>query len=53
MFSVDGLAGEEANCFLRHLARHLSVVWDHSFNEILGWLHTHLAFALVWATNVH
>ena len=46
-FSVDGLVGEEANCFLRHLVRRLSVVWDRSFNEVLGWLCVRLAFALV------
>ena len=46
-FSVDGLVGEEANCFLQHLARRLSVVWDRSFNEVLGWLLARLAFALV------
>ena len=49
---VDGLAGEEANCFLWHLARCLSVVWDRSLNEVLGWLRARLAFALVRATNV-
>ena len=35
-FSVDGLAGDEANSLLQHLARSLSVKWDRSFSEILG-----------------
>ena len=29
----------------------LSIKWDCRFNEILGWLHARLVFALVWATN--
>ena len=51
-FLVNGLAGDEANSFLQHLARSLSVKWDHNFSEILGWLHARLAFALVRTTNV-
>ena len=43
-FSVDGLAGDEANSFFPHLACSLSVKWDLSFSEILGWLCAHLAF---------
>ena len=52
LHSVDGLAGDEANRFLRHLAHSISVKWDYSFSEILGWLCACLAFALVRATNV-
>ena len=51
-FSVDGLAGDEANSFMQHLAPSLSFKWDRRFSEILGWLHACLAFALVWAINV-
>ena len=53
-FLVDDLhiAGDEAVCFLKHLARSLSVSWEHHYGEILGWLRVHLAFALVRATNV-
>ena len=43
-FSVDGLAGDEANSFLPHLACSFSVKWDRSYSEILGWLCAHLAF---------
>ena len=51
-FSVDGLAGDEVNSFLQHLACSLSVKWDHhSFSDILGWLCACLAFALFLATN--
>ena len=42
-FSVDGLASDETNSLLRHLVYSLSFKWDHSFSEILGWLHACLA----------
>ena len=51
-FSVDGLAGDEAACFLKHLGRSLSVVWERHYGEVIGWLRARLAFALVRATNV-
>jgi len=35
-FSVDGLVGDEAACFLKHLARCLSVTWEHHYGEIIG-----------------
>ena len=46
-FSVDGIFGDEAACFLKHLARSLSVTWEHLYGEIIGWLQACLAFALV------
>jgi len=49
---MDGLAGDEAACFLKHLVRSLFVTWKHHYGEIIGWLQAHLAFALVRATNV-
>ena len=51
-FLVDGLAGDEAACFLKHPARSSSVNWESYYGEILGWLRARLAFALVQATNV-
>jgi len=51
-FLVDGLVGNEAACFLKHLVRSLSVTWEHHYGAIIGWLWAHLAFALVRATNV-
>ena len=35
-FSVDGLAGSEANCFLKRMACRLSSRWDRSYAEVLG-----------------
>ena len=46
-FSVDGLAGDEAACFLKHLARSLSINWERHHGEILEWLQARLEFALV------
>ena len=51
-FSVDGLAGVEATCFLKHLANSLSVVWERSYSDVIRWLRARLAFALVRATDV-
>ena len=51
-FSVDGLAGDEAACFLKHLGRSLAVTWERHYGEVIRWLQARLAFALVRATNV-
>ena len=51
-FSVDGLAGDEATCFLKHLANSLSVAWERSYSDVIRWLRARLAFALVRATDV-
>ena len=37
-FSVDGLAGSEANCFFKQMACRLSSRWDRSYAEVLGWI---------------
>ena len=51
-FSVDGLVGDEAACFLKHLGRSLSVTWEHHYGEVIRWLWVRLAFTLVLVTNV-
>ena len=51
-FSVDGLASDEASCFLKHLASSLSVSWGQGYGDVIRWLHARLAFALVRATNI-
>ena len=51
-FPVDGLIGDEAACFLKHLGRSLSSIWEHHYGEVIRWLRARLAFALVRATNV-
>ena len=51
-FSVDGLVGGEAACFLKHLGRSLSSTWERHYGEVIRWLRVRLAFALVRATNV-
>ena len=49
-FSVIGLAGSEATCFLRRMACRLSTRWDKSFAEVLSWIHARLAFAILRAS---
>ena len=51
-FTVDGLAGSEAACFLRRLAGGLSYRWDRSYSEVLCWIRTRLAFAILRATGL-
>ena len=46
-FSVDGLVGDEAACFLKHLGRSLSMTWEHHYGEVIRWLGARLTFALV------
>ena len=36
-FSINGLVGDEAACFLKHLGRSLSVTWEH-YGEVIRWL---------------
>ena len=51
-FSVDGLTGSEAICFLRRLAGGLSSRWDRTYPEVLCWIRTRLAFAILRATGL-
>ena len=44
--------GDEAACFLKHLGSSLSMTWECHYGEVIRWLQTRLAFALVRATNV-
>ena len=37
-FSVNGLVGDEAACFLKHLGRSLPVAWERCYGEIIRWL---------------
>ena len=37
-FSVYGLVGDEAACFLKHLGRSLSVTWERHYGEVIRWL---------------
>ena len=51
-FSVDGLAGSEAVCFVKRLAGDLSSRWDRTYLEVLCWIQTRLAFAILHATGL-
>jgi len=51
-FSVDGLTGTEASCFIKRLANGLSSCWDRSYSEVLCWVCTRLAFAILRATGL-
>jgi len=49
-FSVDGIAGSEAASFLKRLAVCLSSRWERSFADVILWICTCLAFAILRAT---
>ena len=51
-FSLDGLAVSEAVCFLKRLAGGLSSCWDRTYPEVLCWIRTRLAFAILHATGL-
>ena len=51
-FSVDGLSGSEAVCFLKRLAGGLSSRWDRCYTEVLCWIRMRLAFAILRATGL-
>ena len=45
-FSVDGLVGDKAAYFLKHLGRSLSVAWECHYGEVIRWLR--LNWHLLW-----
>ena len=46
-FSIDGLAGSEATCFLKRMACRLSTQWDRTFAKVLGWIRAMFTFAIL------
>ena len=51
-FSVDGLTGSEAACFIKRLATGLSLKCERNYSEVLCWICTRLAFAILRATGL-
>jgi len=51
-FLVDNLTGSEAACFSKRLVSGLSSCWDRSYFEVLCWICTRLAFAILRATGL-
>lgn len=52
VFSVDGLAGEEAKAAAKRAASHLSRKWKRAYSELCGYVRSRLALALVRATSL-
>ena len=48
--SVDGMMGKEAGVFVKRLADRLSRKWNRNYSTVLGWIRTHLTFAILRAT---
>ena len=51
-FSVDGLAGSEAACFIKRLAAGLLSKWERNYSDVLCWVRTRLAFAILRTMTV-
>ena len=49
-FSIDGMFGTEADFFLHRLAEWLSIKWERSYSEVIGWVRSRLSFAILRAT---
>ena len=49
-FAIDGMFGTEADFFLRHLAERLSIKWERSYSEVIGWVRSRLSFVILRAT---
>ena len=49
-FSVDGLVSPIAASFLKRLAYCLSAWWDRSYADVIFWIRSRLAFAILRAT---
>ena len=49
-FSIDGMLGSEADCFLRRLADRLSAKWERSYSTVVDWVRSRLSFAVLRAT---
>ena len=49
---VDSAMGPEAVLFLCRLAEKLSVGWERSYGEVIGWIKARLSFAIVRATDL-
>ena len=44
------IMGKEAGVFVKRLADRLSRKWNRNYSTVLGWIRTHLTFAILRAT---
>ena len=47
---LNGMFGTEADFFLHRLAERLSIKWERSYSEVIGWVRSRLSFAILRAT---
>ena len=45
--SVDGMMGSEAQVFLKQIGDIVSVKWEKSYSEVMGWIRARMSFAIV------
>ena len=51
VLSVDGLLAREVQFVIKRFADKLSIKWHKSYSGVMGWVHAHLSFAILRATN--
>ncbi len=44
------MLGVEAEVFVKKIADSLSVKWDQSYGEVMGWMRSRLTFAILRST---
>ena len=47
--SVDGMLGSEPVFFVKRLSDFLAAKWERPYSVLMGWVRTHLSFAILWA----
>ena len=52
VLSVDGVLGQAAETFVKHLASTLVFKWDKSYSEVMGWMRATLSFSTICATDL-
>ncbi len=48
--SVDRLFGKETEHFVKRIGQSLSVKWEKSYSQVMGWIRARLSFAILRAT---
>ena len=48
--SVDRLFGKETEHFVKRIGQSLSVKWEKSYSQVMGWIRARLSFAIHRAT---
>ena len=45
--SADGMFANEAKVFLSRVAERLTIKWERTYGEVMGWMSTRMSFAIL------